>query len=80
MQGLTRRLIATLFLMARHTRLPVQADGFEYSNTGTLPRPTLTISNLDGNMTTILLLVNATSAGNDLGGAEVKRIRTLKSF
>ena len=31
-------------------------------------------------MTTLLLLVNATTAGNDLGGAEVRRIRTLKKF
>ena len=63
-----------------YTRLPVKAEGFEYSNTGTLPRPTLTISNLDGTMTTLLLLVNATTPGNDLGGATVKRIRTLKKY
>ena len=31
-------------------------------------------------MTTLLLLVNATTAGNDLGGAEVRRIRTLKKY
>tara|TARA_Y100000289_G_scaffold42322_1_gene41988 strand:- start:42 stop:1028 length:987 start_codon:yes stop_codon:yes gene_type:complete len=63
-----------------YTRLPVKAEGFEYTNTGTLPRPTLTISNLDGTITTLLLLVNATTAGNDLGGAEVRRIRTLRKF
>jgi len=63
-----------------YTRIPVAAEGFEFANTGTLPRPTLTISNLDGTMTTLLLLVNATTAGNDLGGAEVRRIRTLKKF
>ena len=63
-----------------YARLPVEASGFEYSNTGTLPRPTLSISNLDGNMTTLLLLVNATTPGNDLGGATVKRIRTLKKY
>jgi lambda family phage minor tail protein L len=63
-----------------YIRLPVQAEGFDYSNTGTLPRPTLTISNLDGTMTTLLLLVNATTPGNDLGGAQVKRIRTLKKY
>ena len=63
-----------------YTRIPVKADGFEMTNTGTLPRPTLTISNLDGTLTTLLLLVNATTAGNDLGGAEVRRIRTLKKF
>lgn len=69
-----------VFNGATYTRIPVKADGFEFSNTGTLPRPKLTISNLDGTMTTLLLLVNATTAGNDLGGAEVRRIRTLKKF
>ena len=63
-----------------YTRIPIKADGFEYRNTGTLPRPTLSISNLDNTMTTLLLLVNATTAGNDLGGAEVRRIRTLKKY
>lgn len=63
-----------------YTRLPVEATGFEYSTTGSLPRPTLTFSNLDGVMTTLLLLVNGTTVGNDLGGAEIRRIRTLKKF
>ena len=63
-----------------YTRLPVKAEGFEYSNTGTLPRPTLTVSNMDSNMTVLLALVNATTPGNDLGGAEVRRIRTLKKY
>ena len=63
-----------------YTRQPIKADGFEYTNTGTLPRPNLTIANLDGTMTTLLLLVNNTTSGNDLGGAEVRRIRTLKKF
>lgn len=63
-----------------YIRLPVQAEGFDYTNTGTLPRPTLTISNLDGTMTTLLFLVNGTTPGNDLGGAQVKRIRTLKKY
>jgi len=63
-----------------YVRLPIKAEGFDYSNTGTLPRPTLTIANLDSTVTTLLLLVNATTAGNDLGGAKVKRIRTLKKY
>lgn len=63
-----------------YTRIPIEADGFKLTNTGSLPRPKLTISNLDGTMTTQLLLVNATTAGNDLGGAEIRRIRTLKKF
>ena len=74
--------MSTLFLTAKtYTRLPVKAEGFEYTSTGTLPRPTLTVSNLDSTMTVLLLaLVNATTAGNDLGGAEVRRIRTLKKY
>lgn len=63
-----------------YTRQPIEAEGFAYSNTGTLPRPRLTVSNLDGTMTTLLLLVNETTTGNDLSGAEVRRIRTLKKF
>ena len=61
-------------------RVPVQADGFEFKNSGTLPRPTLTIANTDSTVTAILLLVNAVTVGNDLAGAEVRRIRTLKKF
>ena len=63
-----------------YSRVPIKADGFEYSNTGTLPRPTLTVSNLSSTITALLLLVNTTTAGNDLGGAEVRRIRTLAKY
>ena len=63
-----------------YERLPIQAEGFEYTNAGTLPRPTLTVSNLGSEITAIMLVVNATTAGNDLGGAEVRRIRTLKKY
>lgn len=63
-----------------YIRLPVEATGFNYSSSGSLPRPTLRISNLFSDMTTLLLLVNATTPGNDLGGAIVRRIRTLKKF
>ena len=69
-----------VFASNTYSRVPIKADGFEYSNTGTLPRPTLTVSNLSSTMTALLLLVNATTAGNDLGGAEVRRIRTLAKY
>ena len=69
-----------VFAGQAYARIPVKAEGFEYTNTGTLPRPTLTISNLGGSMTSLLLLANQTTAGNDLGGAEVRRIRTLKKY
>ena len=63
-----------------YARLPVQAEGFEYTNSGSLPRPTLTVSNLTGLVTALLISVNETTVGNDLTGAKVKRIRTLKKF
>lgn len=61
-------------------RVPVKAEGFEYKNTGTLPRPTLTVDNTTSLITALLLVVNAITVGNDLAGAEVRRIRTLKKF
>ena len=69
-----------IFNSQTYSRVPLKADGFEYANTGTLPRPTLAISNLSSTISALLLLVNATTAGNDLGGAEVRRIRTLKKY
>jgi len=72
--------INVVFNGNKYTRLPIKAEGFEYTSTGTLPRPTLTVSNIDSTMTVLLALVNKTTAGNDLGGAEVKRIRTLKKY
>ena len=69
-----------VFNSQTYSRVPIKADGFEYTNTGTLPRPTLAVSNLNSTISALLLLVNATTAGNDLGGAEVRRIRTLKKY
>lgn len=63
-----------------YARLPIQADGFDYANGGTLPRPTLTVANIGGEISALMLLANAVTPGNDLGGAKVTRIRTLKKF
>jgi len=63
-----------------YIRLPIQAEGFEYNNGGTLPRPTLSVANLGGEISALLLAANAVTPGNDLGGAKVVRIRTLKKF
>ena len=61
-------------------RLPIEASGFDYSSTGSLPRPQLTISNIGSSITAILLSINLITPGNDLGGAKVVRIRTLKKY
>ena len=62
-----------------YQRFPVKAEGFAFQK-GMLPRTTLTISNALGTITAILAAVNATTAGNDLTGATVTRIRTLARF
>ena len=63
-----------------YQRFPVEAEGFEYTGNGQLPRPKLRVSNILGSITAILLSVNATSAGNDLNGAKLTRIRTLARY
>ena len=62
-----------------YIKMPIQAEGFAFQK-GQLPRPTLTISNALGTITAILLNVNSITAGNDLTGATVTRIRTLAKF
>ena len=62
-----------------YQRFPVQAEGFSYQK-GQIPRPTLTVSNVLGTITSILLTVNQTTTGNDLTGATLTRIRTLAKF
>ena len=64
-----------------YTKLPIKAEGFEYNaESSSLPRPTLTVANLLSSITTILLDVNNTTAGNDLTGAKLTRIRTLARY
>ncbi len=64
-----------------YSKLPIQVEGFEYNaESGSLPRPQLTVANLLGSITAILLDVNTTTAGNDLTGAKFTRIRTLVRY
>nr|BAR30704.1 phage minor tail protein L (TIGR01600) [uncultured Mediterranean phage uvMED] len=57
-----------------YSRYPIVAGGFEYEGQGQLPRPQISISNVLSLMTTLILEYN------DLVGATVKRIRTLKKY
>jgi lambda family phage minor tail protein L len=63
-----------------YVRLALEATGFDYSSSGSLPRPKLAVSNIGSDITAILLSVNLVTTGNDLGGAKVVRIRTLKKY
>ena len=62
-----------------YLKMPIQATGFAFQK-GQLPRPKLTVSNALGTITAILLNVNKVTAGNDLAGATVTRIRTLARY
>ena len=62
-----------------YQRFPIEATGFAYQR-GQIPRPKLIVSNALGTISAILLLVNQTTAGNDLTGATFTRIRTMARF
>ena len=63
-----------------YLRFPIEAKGFAYTK-GKLPRPELSVSNIGTpSISAILLTVNQTTAGNDLTGAKVVRIRTMLKF
>ena len=64
----------------QYERFPIQCEGFEFTGTGTLPRPTISISNILGTITAIMQNVNETTIGNDLNGTKLVRIRTLVRF
>ena len=55
--------------------LPIEADGFAYSGQGSLPRPTLRVSNILSTITALL-----TTLPNGLEGAKVTRLRTLARY
>ena len=59
-----------------YTRFPIEAEGFEFTGRGQIPRPTLTVSNVLSTLTTLIASVNAFTPANDLNGAKLTRIRT----
>ena len=63
----------------QYIKMPIQASGFAFQK-GQLPRPKLSVSNARGTITAILLNINKVTAGNDLAGAKVTRIRTLARY
>ena len=63
-----------------YSSMAIKAEGFEKVASGVLPRPTLSIANTSGSISALLNDVNVVTAGNDLTGTEVRRIKTLKKF
>ena len=63
-----------------YQRFPIECEGFEFTGTGTLPRPTISVSNIFGTLTAIMQNVTQTTVGNDLNGAKLTRIRPLARY
>lgn len=61
----------------QYTKFPVTAEGFEFTGTGQIPRPTFTVSNILSTITALMIQVNTVTAGNDLNGSKFTRIITL---
>ena len=70
-----------------YQKFPAEATGFEFSSKGQIPRPIFKMANLVGltksgqllTVSDLMILVNQTTAQNDLIGAKFTRIRTLAS-
>jgi lambda family phage minor tail protein L len=58
-----------------YLRFPIEAEGFEYTGNGQLPRPKVRVSNIMGTITALLL-----SLPDGLEGAKFTRIRTLARY
>jgi len=70
-----------------YTAIPLKAEGFEVTGQGTLPRPTISVANLNGTFTALLALINVDSQGitlprntKTLEGCKVTRTRTLSKY
>lgn len=57
-----------------YTMFPIEAEGFERGSEGTMPTPTIKVSNVLGGISSIVYEYN------DLVGATVRRIRTFRKF
>jgi len=57
-----------------YTLYPIEAEGFEKGSEGTMPTPTIKVSNVLGGISSIL------QEYGDLVGATVRRIRTFRKF
>jgi len=56
-----------------YSKFPIEAEGFEYSGNGQLPRPKIRVSNILGTITAIIL-------ATPLEGAKVTRVRTMARY
>ncbi len=70
----TRGDHAVLWDTETYSPHPIKSEGWEISTTGTMPRPKVTVSNLDNSFTALV------EENDDLTGGIVRRIRTYGNF
>ena len=58
-----------------YTAIPLKAEGYEANGQGTLPRPSISVSNLLGTFTSLIALLP-----DGLEGCKVTRTRTLSKY
>ena len=63
-----------LFNSQEYTPIDIKAEGFDISTGGTMPRPTLAVSNIDSTLAAEIIDYN------DLLGCKLIRIRTLSKY
>ncbi len=73
--GLNNLLQPVVWQGNTYTYLPCTSDGFDTSTNGTLPRPTLSVSNVYSIMTALI-----ESAGGDITGAKITRHQTYARY
>ena len=70
----TNELIADIVFAGKtYSAYPIEADGFEVTSKGTLPRPSMRIANANNAISALIVLYNPLQA-------KVTRIRTCKKF
>lgn len=62
-----------VFNQITYTAFPIEVDGFEVTSKGTLPRPSMKVSNANNSISALIVLYNPLQA-------KVTRIRTCKKF
>ena len=58
----------------RYAAFPIEADGFEFSGKGAIPRPTLTVANITSMLTQVI------NSYDDLVGSKVTRKKTFAKY
>ena len=72
--------VTLYFNSVAYYSIPIQADGFEMTSAGNLPRPTLTITAVEGLEEPLSMMKKSFIELENLVGAKVTRIRTFAKY